>query len=105
MNLLGWIIYGLAVVAYVLCVYGFAKARIAEHKRNERMSRRRADNAAITNYEWAARLLWHIDAVRQRHYQAALNITAERARNTHPKRVAEMFSRRVPDTSLLKEVV
>lgn len=105
MNLLGWIIYGLAVVAYLLCVYGFAKARVTEHKRNERMSRRRADNAAVTNDEWAARLLWHIDAVRQRHYQAALQITAERARNTHPERVAEMFSRRVPDTSLLKEVV
>lgn len=104
-HLFGWIVYGLAVAAFALWLYGLVWSRRTEAKRVARWEKRCDDYDATDPGEHVARLWWQSRRLRNREYQAALSITARRALNTHPERVAEMFSVRVTDTPLLKEVV
>lgn len=101
--MLGWILYASAFCLVTLYVYGLAWSSRIESKRIERWERRQAERARRTDDERMADLWWW--AFRKQEYQAALSITARRAMQTQPERVAEMFSLRVTDTPTLKEVV
>lgn len=103
LNLTGWIIYVAACCAYLVCVYALAWSHVTASKHAKRTLIREAERANRTDSELVANLVWR--AFRKQEYQAAMRRVIERAQNTHPERVAEMFSVRVTDTATLKEVV